>query len=104
IFRAVQFLHDLGTIQYFTNEYLKSRVVINPQWIVDIMACVVSVKDSPIKEGRLKHQDINKIWKDYPEELNSWLLRMTEEYDLTFPMESKKVNLVPCLLPEKQPK
>ncbi|KAL3867198.1 hypothetical protein ACJMK2_044420, partial [Sinanodonta woodiana] len=104
IFRAVQFLHDLGTIQYFTNEYLKSRVVINPQWIVDIMACVVSVKDSPIKEGRLKHQDINKIWKDYPEELNSWLLRMTEEYDLTFPMESEKVNLVPCLLPEKQPK
>ena len=40
----MQFLHDLGSVQYFSNEYLKSKVVINPQWIVDVMACVVSVK------------------------------------------------------------
>ena len=49
IFQAVQFLHDLGTIQHFTNEFLKDKVVINPQWIVDVMACVVSVKTQVIK-------------------------------------------------------
>ena len=48
---AVQFLHELGTLQHFNNEYLKDKVVVDPQWIVDVMACVVSVKDSPIKVG-----------------------------------------------------
>ena len=49
IFQAIQFLHDLGSVQHFSNEYLKSHVVINPQWIVDVMACVVSVKNDFIK-------------------------------------------------------
>ena len=48
ISRALQFLHDLGTVQYFDNESLSDHVVINPQWIVDVMKCVVSVKDSNI--------------------------------------------------------
>jgi hypothetical protein len=47
--QAVHFLHELGTLQHFDNEFLKDRVVINPQWIVDVMACVVSVKDSHIE-------------------------------------------------------
>ena len=47
--QAVQFLHELGSLQHFTTPQLRSNVVINPQWIVDVMACVVSVKDSHIK-------------------------------------------------------
>ena len=46
--RAIQFLHDLGTVQYFDNEFLRDNIVINPQWIVDVMACVVSI-NSPIQ-------------------------------------------------------
>ena len=46
---AVQLLHHLGTVQYFDNDFLRDNVVINPQWIVDVMACVVSAKDSPIQ-------------------------------------------------------
>lgn len=41
--QAIRFLHELGTIQHFNNDFLKNKVVINPQWIVDVMACVVSV-------------------------------------------------------------
>ncbi|KAL5004316.1 hypothetical protein ScPMuIL_017772 [Solemya velum] len=103
IYQAVQFLHDLGSLQHFTNNFLKSKVVINPQWIVDVMACVVSVKDSHVQEGRLLHSDIGKVWANYPKKLHSWLLRLTEEFDLTFPLHNEEVNLVPCLLPELQP-
>ena len=46
--RAILFLHDLGTVQYFDNEFLRGNIVINPQWIVDVMACVVSI-NSPIQ-------------------------------------------------------
>ena len=49
ITEALQFLHAMGTIQYFDNEFLRDHVVINPQWIVNVMACVVSVKNSAIK-------------------------------------------------------
>jgi len=46
---AIQLLHDLGTVQYFDNDFLRNYVVINPQWIVDVMACVVSAQSSPIQ-------------------------------------------------------
>ncbi|XP_050400370.2 uncharacterized protein LOC126817438 [Patella vulgata] len=101
--QALQFLHELGSLQYFQNEFLKKHVVISPQWIVDVMACVVSVKDSAIKDGRLHHDDISKVWSKYPENLHWWLLRLTEEFDLTFRLADEPVNIVPCLLPEKQP-
>ncbi|XP_078600268.1 uncharacterized protein LOC144875240 [Branchiostoma floridae x Branchiostoma japonicum] len=101
--QAVQFLHDLGTLQHFDNEYLKDRVVINPQWIVDVMACVVSVHTTAIKEGRFEHRDVSLVWQDYPSDLHNWLLRLTEEFDLTFPLPDQPVNVVPCLLPDKEP-
>ena len=51
-----------------------------------------------------------KIWNDYDKTMHSWLLRLTEEFDLTFPLEKNQndkdptqKNIVPCLLPEKQP-
>ena len=35
------------------------------------------------------------------------MLKLTEAFDLTFPIpedEEEKINIVPCLLPEKEPK
>ena len=72
---AVNFLHDLGSIQYFDREILRDILVTDPQWIVDVMACIVSVKDSPVIDGRLNHSDIKIVWKDFPAELHSWLLK-----------------------------
>ena len=47
--QAVHFLHELGTLQYFDKELLRDRVVVNPQWIVDVMACLVSVHNKVVK-------------------------------------------------------
>ncbi|XP_021366171.1 uncharacterized protein LOC110458668 [Mizuhopecten yessoensis] len=105
--QAVKFLDDLGTLQYFDNDFLRDRVVINPQWIVNVMACVVSVKHSLIQEhnGRFLHDHIEEIWKAYDSELHNWLLRLTEEFDLTFPLPgNQRTNIVPCLLPQEEPK
>lgn len=46
---AVHFLHELGSLQHFDQHLLRDRVVINPQWIVDVMACVVSVHTTVIQ-------------------------------------------------------
>ena len=103
IHRAISFLHDLGSLQHFTSHFLKSRVVIDPQWIVDVMARVVNVKESVIQAGKLRHSDVATVWSEYPSDLHEWLLRLTEEFDLTFPLADKSLNLVPCLLPENPP-
>jgi hypothetical protein len=103
VLQAVQFLHDLGSLQYFSSEHLKNYVVINPQWIVNVMACIVSIKDSPVKDGRLFYSDIGIIWQDYDAHLHPWILKLTEAFDLTFPVPDQNMNLVPCLLPEEEP-
>ncbi|CAF4841866.1 unnamed protein product, partial [Rotaria sp. Silwood2] len=83
---------------------LKNYVVINPQWIINAMACIVSIKDSPVKKGRLYHSDIDVIWKNYDKNLHPWILKLTEAFDLTVPVPDQNMNLVSCLLPEKEPK
>lgn len=55
-------------------------------------------------KGRFSHKYIAQIWKDYPPELHKWLLQLTEEFDLTFPLPKEEVNIVPCLLPQEEPK
>uniref|UniRef100_A0A1I8IUY9 non-specific serine/threonine protein kinase n=1 Tax=Macrostomum lignano TaxID=282301 RepID=A0A1I8IUY9_9PLAT len=100
--QAVSFLNDIGSVQYFDTDYLRHKVVINPKWIVDVMACVVSVKNSPIQNGQLKRSDIPAIWSKFDPALHEWLLKLTEAFDLTYAMK-EDCNIVPCLLPEDVP-
>jgi leucine-rich repeat kinase 2 len=68
------------------------------------MACIVSIKKSSITEsGRLAHEDIKEIWSEYDPSLHQWMLRLTEEFDLTFLVSDGNVSIVPCLLPDKEP-
>ncbi|CAF4077014.1 unnamed protein product, partial [Rotaria sordida] len=103
VLQSVQFLHDLGSLQYFSSEHLKNYVVVNPQWIIDVMACIVSINNYRVNDGRLFHSDISDIWKKYPSDLHAWILKLTEAFDLTCAVPNQGMNLVPCLLPEKEP-
>ena len=49
------------------------------------------------------HSDLSRIWVDYPEDMLTWLVRLTEEFDLTFPIPDEHCNIVPCLLPVEKP-
>ena len=103
VIEAVRFLNDLGSLQYFEQNGLRDKVVINPQWIVDVVACVVSVQNSVIVDGRLYHKDLARLWRDYDERLHEWMLKLTEEFDLTSPVVDKRMSIVPCLLAEREP-
>ena len=103
ILQAIKFLNDLGSVQYFENKSLKNKVIINPQWIVNAFTNVVSVRQTSISNGKLTHDKIREIWKDYDENLHTWMLKLTEEFDLTFPVPEKNMSIVPCLLPDTEP-
>lgn len=56
-----------------------------------------------LQEGRLQHHLVKEIWSEYPQELHEWMLRLTEIFDLTFPLTDRAENVVPCLLPPTEP-
>lgn len=101
--QALVFLHDLGSIMYFNNQTLRDKVVINPQFMVDLLSCLVSVNNSYIVDGHLWKNDVEKVWKKYNPSLHNWILRITEKFDLTFEMGDQGLHLVPCLLSETPP-
>jgi leucine-rich repeat kinase 2 len=74
--QALQFLHDLGSLIHFNNEFLREKVVINPQYMIDLMSCLVSVNNNFIVDGKLKHEDVQKIWMNYDSSLYSWILKV----------------------------
>ena len=54
------------------------------------------------QDGWLYHKDIKNIWEKFSPSLHDWLLKLTEEFDLSFPLidqDEQKANIVPCLLP-----
>ena len=65
VIQSVRFLHELGSLQHFENEFLKDNVVINPQWIIDVMACVVSVHNKVTTRLALILSDIFKFGGKY---------------------------------------
>ena len=98
--QVIQFLHDLGSLLHFNNEFLKNKCIINPQYIVDMMACLVSVNQTCISDGKLYHDKMETIWKNYEPSLHQWILKLTERFDLTFSLADTKMHLVPCLMAE----
>uniref|UniRef100_K1PTH6 non-specific serine/threonine protein kinase n=1 Tax=Magallana gigas TaxID=29159 RepID=K1PTH6_MAGGI len=102
---AVSFLDNLGTVQYFDTDFLRDKVVVDPQWIVNVMACVVSVRASVIQrnDGRFEHSQLDTVWEKFAPDLRPWLLSLTEEFDLTYPLPGQQLNIVPCLLPLEPP-
>lgn len=74
------------------------------KWIVDAFSKIISIKETSIVDGRLLNNNIPMIWSEYSPSLHDWMLKLTEEFDLTFPVKGKDLSIVPCLLPEKEPK
>ena len=67
------------------------------------MACVISARKTEVENGKLIHNQIGQVWRNYDPSLHKWILHLTEAFDLTFPVPEKNMNIVPCLLPNKEP-
>jgi hypothetical protein len=70
---------------------------------VDAFACLVSVKETFVVDGKLNRADVVKVWRSYDTAMHEWILRLTERFDLTFTIDAQNMSIVPCLLPETEP-
>ena len=57
------------------------------------------------QNGKFYHSDLRRVWgADLSDQILKWLLSLTEEFDLTFPIpDEPPYNMVPCLLPFTEP-
>lgn len=127
---ATQFLHDLGDIYWvrmslltqersllpvhykdisnkstveehaFETSDLRDLVILKPQWLIDVLRCVVTNTDNAlaIEDGVLPHVLLRHLWETYPEHLHPYFLLLMEHFEISFRLNTH-TSLVPSLLP-----
>ncbi|KAH3762641.1 Rho GTPase [Pelomyxa schiedti] len=104
---AASFLHEMGVLLHFKDPLsdLGNIVIINPQWLADVMATIITTKGNFVINGTLDHSNLAHLWKGkYPIDMHESLLRLLSFFGVMFPMRcSPPKSLVPCLLDEEIP-
>lgn len=99
-----KYLHDLGIIINFQNDlYLKNIVILKPNWGTNAVYKVLDAQDTVLKNrnGILYYDDLPKIWKntaEYPEEIYPVILRLMENFQLSFEVNKNREYLIAELL------
>jgi len=80
-------LHNLGEILYFQErDELSSLVILNPEWVTELIALVVRSKEVRQNGGILRKADLAALWKraDLEPEIRDHLVRLMDWFDLTY--------------------
>jgi len=102
-----RYLHNLGIILHFQDDAeLKSIIVLKPEWATKAAYEVLTAKhnDESIvakNRGRLRHDDLFTIWKNYPADKHHFLIRLMTRFEMCFKLlnTDKSEYIIPSLLP-----
>ncbi|GAM23578.1 hypothetical protein SAMD00019534_067530 [Acytostelium subglobosum LB1] len=97
---ATDFLTNLGIILHYNTPSLRDLVVLDPQWLADVMSSLVTFSHQWIKEGVLRHNDLPAVWSAYDPALRPTLLKILERFEVSYQLDVDR-SLVPSLLPEE---
>lgn len=114
---AVNFLRDIGIILYFslprsteTGVVVDDLVVLNPQWLADVMSSLISFHHAWVKDGVLPVSAVSNVFGKFPPEMHDSLLTLLENFSIVYRIRSplhtgsageyKEGILVPSMLPE----
>jgi hypothetical protein len=114
-----RYLHDLGKILYFRDDFvLSNMVVLKPNWVTKAISRVLDDEEIRKAKGILFHSELPRIWsKDedgvpYPAHLYPVFLRLMERFELSYQIEEENADppntastksLIPLLLPHQPP-
>jgi len=110
------YLHDLGKILYFHDDYILSNlIVLKPNWVTKAISLVLTNETVSKDKGILHHSQLPRIWATdeqghtYEPYLYPVFLRLMERFDLSYQIEADTTNdrstrsLIPQLLPFQPP-
>lgn len=101
----IQFLHDLGVILNFGNDFkLKHTHIINPDWATEGVYKIINSKELCDYEGLLLLQSLSKILdtSNYPIDKHIYLIELMKKFELCFEKDNDYI-LIPELLPKHEP-
>src|SRR6266849_359920 len=110
------YLHDLGKILYFRDDYVLSNlIVLKPNWVTKAISHVLADEAISIARGILLHSELPRIWSNdedgqqYEPHLYPVFLRLMERFYLSYqieadpPSDHSTQSLIPQLLPYQPP-
>src|SRR5690348_6123496 len=83
----------------------RDLVVLDPQFLADVMAGVVTFSHTLVRQGVLQHKDLAQVWGRFPVELHPSLLELLENFEIAHRLQCAHppASLLPCLLPDDRP-
>ncbi len=97
-------LHSLGDLLHYPDdEELCDLVVLRPQWLTAYISRVLDSEDVLNEGGLFRHSFGNTLWRDVERSMRRHLIRMMENFDLSYRTEDRKASLVVELLPWNPP-
>jgi len=76
---------------------LNELVILNPQWIADLMATIITIKHSFAKDGVLLESDLPQIWRDYPASMYDALLNLLEKFEVAYRLRNSNLIISPAI-------
>lgn len=96
---AATFIHKLGSLIYFEDDKLCDLVILDPQWLTDLMSTIITTKHNYIGregcEGILRHSVLPFLWRPpvFPEYLHGFILNLLNRFEIAFTLDSNDINL-----------
>jgi len=106
------FLSEVGSILYFDDSAngLKDIVILDPQFLANVMANLISFRNSWVKDGVFEERNLPHAFKQYSADIQPHLLSLLRRFDVLLPLsastavQNERRYLVPSLLPTEEPK
>ncbi len=91
-----RWLHDLGDILYFQdNRDLADVVFLAPEWVTGMIYRVLDCQEVETGLGIFRRRHMEKVWRDVPGALQNRLLRLMEQFDLSYrTLEDEDISIV----------
>ncbi|MCZ4410099.1 ADP-ribosylation factor-like protein [Cryomorphaceae bacterium 1068] len=100
----LEYLHDLGSVVFFTDIGLKTTSVINPEWITNGVYAIINHPLLAENNGELELSLLDNILDKevYPSEKHNYIIALMVKFELCYKVSERKI-LIPDLLPVEQP-
>ncbi|XP_061197490.1 leucine-rich repeat serine/threonine-protein kinase 1-like [Saccostrea echinata] len=104
--QATRFLHENGILFHYEDLTLKDRYFLNPQWLCDQLARVVTVDqvNNFTQNGVMKATNLHVLFKQssfQPENIEHYICGLLSKFELALEFDQQHL-LIPSLLPREQ--
>jgi len=89
---VTQFLAEMGSMIHFPDPFLRDLVVLNPQWLADLMSSLLTFRHQWAKNGILRRKDIPHVFEGYKSDICASLLALLERFSIIYPLRSELVD------------